>query len=485
MRKGKHVIGQSVLSYADGSRVDSVKDLLISAANDSVVALLVDEGGLLSSSRVVPIENVYRFGKDAVVIHSADGVVRASADPEVNAIVHRKDTLLGKKVLTNEGQAYGTISDMYFDDETGRISGFEVSGGLLGDIARGTSFLPVADIERMGSDVIFIRPDTGQALEGQVGGIQGGVQGAISSAQEGLSKAQQDAQSAITQKEPEKGLIGRRSGTDVTDQNGRVIVAHGERIRAEHVEWAKQTNNVGALTSAATAGTMAEARDRAGVGLQNAGDSVGSMWDRFVGRLGEMRDEQGKAIDASQTANRLALVQDAIGRPVMKVILDRSDNVILDFGDIVTHQAIQQAFDNGMLDTLLASVHRATVSFPNEDLKARQEASARIDKASGGALVLDELQRKVEQTLRERTEQQERARQEAERARQQRDVEREQRAKEREEAERQRLDELEAAKASGSAASSSGSGETSSARQPQRVPIKVQTESESPPRPSR
>src|SRR3712207_3050582 len=154
MRKGKHVIGQSVLSYADGVRIHSVKDLLISGENDSIIALLVDEGGLLNDSRVVPIENVIRFGRDAVVVASVDSVVRASADRDVNAILHRKDTLLGKKVVTNEGQAYGSISDMYFNEETGRIEGFEVSGGVLGDMARGTSFLPVTDIERLGPDVI-------------------------------------------------------------------------------------------------------------------------------------------------------------------------------------------------------------------------------------------------------------------------------------------------------------------------------------------
>lgn len=434
MRKGKHVIGQSVLSYEDGVKVESVKDLLIGETNDSIVALLVDEGGLLSSSRVIPIENVMRFGKDAVVIATTASVVHASADPEVNAIVHRKDTLLSKKVVTSEGQAYGHISDMYFEDETGRLAGFEVSGGMLGDMARGSSFLPVGDIERMGPDVIFIRPDVGQALEGQVGGIQGAV-----------SQAQEGVQSKLSDSEPEQALVGKKSGSDVTDDNGRIIVAHGERIRAEHVDWAKQTGNVGTLTSAATAGSAADAKEKAGAGLQAAGDSLGSMWDRFVTRVGEMSDEQGQKADAAQTAQRLALIQDAIGRPVSKVILDRTDSVILDFGDIVTHQSIQQAFDNGMLDTLLACVHRATVSFPMEELKAKQEASATVEKASGGASLVDDLERQVQQTEAQKAEQKESARQEAEATRQQRETERQQRAQEREEADRRRQEEAEQA----------------------------------------
>ena len=86
MRKGKSVVGQQVLSLTDGRRLDTVKDLVISAGNDAIVALLVDEGGLLSSSKVVPLESVVSFGRDSVVILGNEAIVSASADPDVKAI---------------------------------------------------------------------------------------------------------------------------------------------------------------------------------------------------------------------------------------------------------------------------------------------------------------------------------------------------------------------------------------------------------------
>lgn len=441
MRKGKNVIGQSVLSLADGLKIDTVKDLLISENNDAIVALLVDEGGLLSSSRVIPIENVNHFGRDAVVVATRDSVVPASADPEVKAILQRKDTLLGKKVVTELGQAMGSVSDMYFDERSGRIGGFEISGGLLGDMARGTSYLPVGDIERLGPDVVFVRPETGEAIEGQVGGVQGALQSAGGKIGDATSQAQTNLQSAVAESEPEKRLIGRRAGWDVADDNGNIVVANGERIREEHVEWARQNDRLGVLTSAVTSGEANDVRMRAGTALNQAGDNLGSMWDRFVGRIGEMRDEQGRQADAAQTAQRLALIQDAIGRPVQKAILDKSDSVILDFGDIVTHKSIQLAFDAGMLDTLLASVHRATVSFPNDQLRARQPAVATVEKSTGGAPLVDELERTVQDNERQREEQREQARQQAEADRQQREREREQRAQERERAAQERQQE--------------------------------------------
>jgi len=453
MRKGRSVVGQHVLSLSDGRKIDNVKDLVISAGNDSIVALLVDEGGLLSSSKVVPIEAVTSFGKDAVVIDDASAIVSASADPDVKAILDRQDSLLGKKVFTDNGQQLGTISDVYFDEPTGRILGFEVSGGLLGDIARGVSYLPVDDIERMGPDLIFVRPSTGEALESQVGGVQG----ALNSAGERMGELTGEAQAGLAQREPEKALIGRRSGVDVTDENGSVVVAKGQRITAEHVDWARTTDNVGLLTRAATAGQGQEMGERVGSAFEQATDSAGTLWDRFTARLTEMRDEQGRQVDAQITRNRLVQISDAVGRPVGKVILDRKDDVILDFGDIITHQAVQRAYDAGMLDTLLQNVHQAQFAFPPEQLRVGVPASSTVQRASGGDAVLEGLEKQVQETEHEREQREQREREQAEQLRQQRATEREQRARQRDDVDRQRQQEIELARQSGNGGSQSAS----------------------------
>lgn len=470
MRKGKNVVGQSVVSHIDGRRLESVKDVLLGETNDGIVALLVDEGGLLSSSRVVPIESVESFGRDAVVISGSDAVVSASADPEVKAIVNRKEKLLGKRVLTSSGDLLGSISDMYFEERSGRILGFEVSGGILGDIARGTSYLAVEEIENMGPDVIFVRPEVGDGLAGQVGGVQGALQDTGAKLREGgeklregMATAGQQAQAGLSEREPERALVGKRSGSDVTDESGSIIVAHGQRIRAEHVDWARDTNNVAVLTQAAAAGEARETGDRASAGIEAAGDNLGAMWDRFTNRMSQMRDEQGRQADENQVRQRLNVIADAIGRPVGKVILDRGDNVILDFGDIITHQAVQRAYDAGMLDTLLGSVYRAEFGLGLDQLRANQPASARVDQATGGAQIVDELEQKVQQTEQEKAERAERQRQEAQAAADQREREREERARARQQADADRQREIEevqaeAARAQADAATAADAG---------------------------
>jgi len=183
-----------------------------------------------------------------------------------------------------------------------------------------------------------------------------------------------------------------------------------------------------ALGDAQDAG--ADAKDALGA----AGDRAGSLWDQFTAKIGELTDANGRRMDAAQTKQRLDAIADAIGRPVTKVILDRDDNVVLNWGDIITHQAVQRAHESGGLDSLLSSVYKGDAEITRAELRAPTsiEAEATVDKAAGGAAVVEELQSKVDAAEREREREAERQRQQSDAERSQREREREARATERE-----------------------------------------------------
>ncbi len=449
MRKGKSIIGKDVLSLEDGSRVRQVTDVIVDPTGQRLVALVVDEGGLMSSARVVPIEEISSFGKDAVVIRSVASIMSTNDHAELRAVVDQDDKILGKKVFTTEGDAQGTVSDIYFDEMTGNVQGYELSNGLLGDAAKGTSYLATDEITTIGADVIYVRPHVADILEGQVGGLQGAVKGAgekLGEAKTTVAAKVGDARSQAGQaaggatSSSTDALVGKRTGSDVEADNGAVIVPRGRRVRAEDVEAARAAGRLPQLSAAVAAAAAQDAGAKAGDALGSAGDSAANLWDRFTAKLGEMTDATGKRVDEEQTKRRLSQIADAIGRPVTKVILDRQDNVILNLGDIITHQAVQRAHDSGGLDSLLESVYKADVQFTKEEMRAPAEvdAEATVEKATGGATVVDELEGKVEAAERERQAEQERKRVEAESQRDQRKGERDTRRRERETESRRR-----------------------------------------------
>jgi uncharacterized protein YrrD len=432
MRKGKSVIGKPILAFDEGTRVGEVRDLILGPDNGSVIGLLTEEGGLFESSKVVPVEQISAFGRDAVVISSAASVVPAGQTPGIKAILDRKQSLLGTKVFTETGDAQGSVSDVYFDETTGRVEAMEVSGGRVSDLTNGTRHLRVDEIVRVGPDVLYVHPETGDRLEAQQGGLTGALSDAGDRAKEAARGARERAGEAAAEASPEDRLIGQRAGRDVEDDMGGVLVANGQRIRPDDVERARTAGKLPELTAAVGFGQVGTAGAATGDALGDAGDRAVELWDTFTAKLGEMKDGTGQRVDEQQTKARLAAIEDAVGRPVTKVVLDLQDEVILDLGDLITHAAIQRAYEAGALDTLLGSVYKGEVSFEKDELRARRPGVASLDEgAGGGAPIVEELRSKIETAEQERAASEAAERERAERDRSRRSGERDSRRQQR------------------------------------------------------
>jgi uncharacterized protein YrrD len=417
MRKRDNVTGKDVVSYLDGKKLSSVKDLVLGPDLQQVVALLVDEGVLLGTQRVVPLDQVISFGKDAVVISDSQAALPLDRYPAGGNGLLRADKLKGRKVYTEGGHDQGSIADLYFDEKTGRVLGYELSGGVLDNVAHGKAFLPVEDILNIGADVVMIKSEAVYALESQTGGVQGALEQARDQAGQAAAdvRAQVGATGSTANEQATQAVAGRRAGMDVEADDGRILVAAGQVISPAQVEEARAAGKLDALYAAGV-GAAQQAGQRAGAALQGAGnqagqaasqaaDSAATLWDRFLLKVSQWTDATGARVDEEQTKKRLADIQDAVGRPVTKVILDRQDNVILNLGDIITHEAVQRAYDAGMLDSLLANVYKGEVSFTRDEMRVAQEGAATVERAGGNAPVIAQMEQKVEQAQQTREQQ--------------------------------------------------------------------------------
>src|SRR4051812_22155593 len=447
MRKGKRLIDRPILSLADGVRVGAVKDIILAPANDQVVGLLTDEGGMFSSPHVVPLDEVESFGRDAVVVRSTDSVVPADRTPDIKQILDRGTSLVGIKVYTDTGEAQGTVNDVYFDETSGEVTALEITGGTFSNLTNGLRNLPVDDIVRTGPEVLFVRPETAEEMALQRGGLAGAMADAGDKAKSAGSQAggavgqwgDSGSQSAA-QAHPEDQLVGRRTGRDIEDDQGAVLIPGGRTLTQADIQRARQAGKTHDLFVAVGAEQLEAGRADLADAAGSAGDQAVGLWDSFTRKLGEMTDASGRRIDEEQTKRRLNQIEDAVGRPVTKVILDLQDRVVLDLGDIITHRAVQQAHEAGALDSLLGSVYKADVHFEKDELRVERPGVAALEQAegSGGAPVVEEMRGKVEQAQAEREASSAQQKEQAEADRQAREQERIQRAAERDQASRQR-----------------------------------------------
>jgi uncharacterized protein YrrD len=161
--KASDVLGRQITVREGGQNIGKIRDLVVNSAGNQVIGIVVAEG-LFSDARVAEWKAVQAFGPDTVVIDVAASVVKASAAPEIKAVLDKKTDIKGLKMLTTAGKELGKITDFQFDETTGMVSGYELSSGLFSDAFDGTPFVPTPASLELGKDVAFVAPEAEQTI---------------------------------------------------------------------------------------------------------------------------------------------------------------------------------------------------------------------------------------------------------------------------------------------------------------------------------
>lgn len=328
MRKGTDLIGKPIIAFDTGKQIDRVEDLIFDQHTSQLLGFLVDEGGWRGTARVVPLGGVQAIGPDAVVVPSAVVVIDAARVPDIQQILERDNVLKGKKIYTTDGRYLGTMVDLYFDEATGRIEGYEASGGAYADPHTGRAFVPSPETFSIGDDVAFVPPEVALAMEERVGGDAGDVTRDLSSFV-GATEAGRDM------------LVGRRTRRMVRTPTGLIVAAPGQIVTETTLARARELGREQELVAAVGVGPNADDVDDA--------SRPQNLWERVKER---MTGVAHRAPDAGEDPR----IRRALGRPVTRAILDDADEVILGPGEIVTHGAVERARASGVLDMLLDSV---------------------------------------------------------------------------------------------------------------------------------
>jgi uncharacterized protein YrrD len=176
MVRGSDVIGKPVITYDTGKEIEKVKDILFDHISNQIIALTVAKGGWRRNARVLSWGGVHAIGKDAVMATSADAIMDADDLMGAKRILDHDDAVIDKQLMTTDGRELGKVAGVYFNSTSGKVIGYEVSGGIFADMMNGRSFMPTSDVERFGEEAVLVTPDTAHALEEQVGGVRRSVQ---------------------------------------------------------------------------------------------------------------------------------------------------------------------------------------------------------------------------------------------------------------------------------------------------------------------
>ncbi len=125
-------LGREVVTTNTAETIGQVADFVIDPRSRSIVAITVNKS---KHGDTVLWGAVSAFGADAVIVSGADAL--AEANEAVAALSGKARRLVGKRVLDATGVDLGTVTDVEFDAETGKLvtlrltDGVAVAGQLL------------------------------------------------------------------------------------------------------------------------------------------------------------------------------------------------------------------------------------------------------------------------------------------------------------------------------------------------------------------
>ena len=391
MRKGHSITGLQVLALDNAADLGHVLDLVFDHDADECLGIILREQSMFHAAQVVPWSDIRAIGKDAVMVESENSVMAPGDDARFRAVMERDTHLSGTKLLTETGDELGSFSDVYLDENTGRVIGYETSGGLVSDTMSGKRYIPAektGDL-RVGDDVLMVAPQLAGEFERQAQEEPGGLKGAFASAQEKVSDTYSNIADASVEKQ-QQYVVGKQAGKDVylpapsgdamqtinEDQamvkaddanldHGPLLVAQGDTISAEQAQTATNAGILGTLVAAA-GGSVASNL------LGSAQDKLGNAKDAASDKLGVAGDKASETGGDTQES----LLQKAVGQPAgTDVDLDDGSTLIV-AGMTITENDVARAKETGKEKALIASAGLGTASE-----KAQQTYGAASDKA--------------------------------------------------------------------------------------------------------
>lgn len=286
MKKGKEVSGLAVMKIPEGNKEAVVIDPVIDEESSRILGFTVKKRGVLRPKRFLSLKAIKKIGNDAVTISKIDNFKKL--DKEIK-LLDKEKRPIDQKILTDKGQEVGRIDDVVFDEETGEILGYEISGGVVKDVLSGKSFLPALEDVEYGEAAVVIPEEMLETIKTGGRGLQ-----SIAEEINLYSSVVTEKAKEVLMHNEERLVLGKVASRDIVADDGTVIIKTGDSILQEHVDEAK---SYGKLHELAIAAGITEAVETWKTTVKSARDLTGDMLrGKVAGKT--VLDDEGKEIVA-------------------------------------------------------------------------------------------------------------------------------------------------------------------------------------------
>ena len=332
------IMGKELLNLSDGTMVGKVCGVVLTP-DCKVAGLKVRERKLMSGTITVAFENIKSFGA-TITLHGVS-----------NVMAQETRTVLGKNVITADGNLLGRVEELAFDMETGIVEEVVIQGELMDTMLGGRGILPGDKLLNFGKDVV-IAVDNITAADFQ---------------------------------QPEEGFYGDWKAMDeVLDsiESETAEVFDEQDVATDNTEKSSRLENtIDGLTKTLEE-TIQKLKDEV------TSDRVKDQTDRLIDRVGEETKNifnelrlMVRNIDTEAIKNKIGrkdtpedtlaadLEEQMKGLTVEKPVLDADGNVIAWPGQTLDKEKIKIALQAGALQELLDFATVSLEQAPSEEVQ--------------------------------------------------------------------------------------------------------------------
>jgi uncharacterized protein YrrD len=119
--KVKDIIGKPVIAADSGERVEMVVAPIFDRDENCLLGFLVDKDGWFSNPKVLPLYLVKAIETDGIIIPWKESIAPASDYATIHDVLEQNNSLNSERISMNNERDLGTLFELYFDENTGKI----------------------------------------------------------------------------------------------------------------------------------------------------------------------------------------------------------------------------------------------------------------------------------------------------------------------------------------------------------------------------
>jgi len=134
----KEILGLRIINVQMGKEVGTIKDIVLDSVRGEITYFILDEPSDYLGARLISYKNTIGMGNFALTVTGENIIQDVAHCPPAIELLREDVQIVGTQVLTDKGGLLGTVSEIFFSEDTGRIAQCRIQNeyGKTMDIAR-------------------------------------------------------------------------------------------------------------------------------------------------------------------------------------------------------------------------------------------------------------------------------------------------------------------------------------------------------------